>query len=97
VGVGVGVGVGSGMHASKTSALATEETPSKPPAAMILLLLLMNAPDVNERSTFMFAEVLQVSVTGLYTKVLLVVLGMWALFPKAAALKVLAKAALVEL
>src|SRR5439155_14133691 len=72
---GVGVGVGPGMHASSVSALASVNEPSKPPAAIILLLLPMNAPDVNDRTVFMFAEVVQPSVAGLYTKVLLAVSG----------------------
>src|SRR5262245_43294124 len=79
VGHGGGVGVGVGIHGVSTSALAREAPPSSPPAAMIMLLAEINAPDTNERAAFILAEVVHWSRDGLYTKVRFVVRGIKAL------------------
>src|SRR6266480_3678143 len=56
------------------SALAVEDEPLKPPAATSLLPIFV--PPGNERSDIMLAEVVnQLSATGSYTNVLLVVAG----------------------
>ena len=73
------MGVGDGIHGVNVSALAREAPPSSPPAAMITLLPEMNAPDVNERAVFKFAEVVHRSRDGSYTKVRRVVRGIKAL------------------
>ena len=61
--VGVCVGVGDPQIPS-VSALATVVEPLYPPAA-ISRLLPIAPPDVNDRTTFMFGELLQVLVAGL--------------------------------
>jgi len=61
--VAVGVGVGPPLQTASVSAVATVVPPSKPPAAIIKLSPIA-PPDVNERTVFIFGELLQVSVTG---------------------------------
>jgi hypothetical protein len=61
--VGVGVGVPPPQMPS-VSALATVVEPLYPPAAIIRLLPIA-PPDVKERTTFMFGELVQVLLAGL--------------------------------
>src|SRR5581483_699112 len=65
------------MQAANISALASVNALSKPPMAYTLLP--MAAPDVNERTVFMFAEARHSSVAGRYTFVVSLVEGSWIL------------------
>jgi hypothetical protein len=61
--VGVGVGVGPPPQTASVSAVLTVAPPSKPPAAIIKLSPIA-PPAANERTVFIFGELIQVSVTG---------------------------------
>ena len=63
VAVAVGVGLAQPPPILSVSVLATVVEPLKPPAAMIRLFPIA-APDTNERTTFMFGELVHVLLAG---------------------------------